>query len=175
VKSRAYGLLYFFLTIVAVILVLKTFNWLPMVLQQDTMRKYGSVEEVRAKLNMKDLYIPSYFPQSITWPPSIILAQAKPYPAVLMVFNQAGKRDVALVVSQSINGTPPGNSFIKFARITEKVPYRIKDQDTILEVGTCKNDEPCSRLSWTAGNYRITLAMKSPPFELIRIADSMLH
>jgi hypothetical protein len=163
------------LTVAAVIIVLKTLNWLPMVLQQDTLRRYGSVEEVRAKLNIKDLYVPSYFPQSITWPPSEILAQAKPYPAVLMVFNQAGKRDVALVVSQSAAGTLSGNAFIKFVQITETVPYHFKAREALLEVGTCKNNEPCSRLSWTESNYRITLTMKSPPFELIRIAESMLH
>jgi hypothetical protein len=130
---------------------------------------------VRAKLNIKALYVPSYFPQSITWPPSEILAQARPYPAVLMVFNQAEKRDVALVVSQAATGAFPGNEFIRFVKITEKVPYHFKDREALLEVGACKNEEPCSRLSWTEGNYRITLTMKSPPFELIRIAESMLH
>lgn len=175
VRARAYGFLYFLLTIIAVVIVLKTLNWLPLVLQKDTMRRYGSVEEVQAKLNIKDLYVPSYFPQSITWPPSEILAQAKPYPAVLMVFNKAGKSDVALVVSQATTGTIPGSEFIKFVRITETVPYNFKDRAALLEVGTCKNDEICSRLSWPESNYRITLTMKSPPFELIRIAESMLH
>ncbi|HAM51943.1 MAG TPA: hypothetical protein DCP92_15115 [Nitrospiraceae bacterium] len=157
------------------IIVLKSLNWLPLVLEQDTMRRYDSIEEVKAKLNMKDLYVPSYFPQSITWPPSEILAQTKPYPAVLMAFNQTGKRGVALVISQAASSAFSGNEFIKFVQITEKVPYRLKAREALLEVGTCKNDEPCSRLSWTEGNYRIALAMKSPPFELIRIAESMLH
>ena len=172
-RSRAHGFLYFLLTIAAVIIVLKTLNWLPLVLQQGTMRRYGSAEEVRAKLNIKDLYVPSYFPQSITWPPSEILAQTKPYPAVLMVFNQAGKRDVALVISQAASGAFSGNEFIKLIKITETVPYHFKDREALLEVGTCKNDEPCSRLSWTEGSYRLTAVMKSPPFELIRIAESM--
>ena len=172
-RSRAYGFLYFLLTVAAVIIVLKALNWLPLVLQQDTMRRYGSVEEVRAKLSIKDLYVPSYFPQSITWPPTEILAQTKPYPAVLMVFNQAGKRDVALVISQAAAGTFSGNEFIKFAQITETVPYHVKSGEALLEVGTCKNGEPCSRLSWTEGSYRMTVVMKSPPFELIKIAESM--
>lgn len=172
-RSRAYGFLYFLLTVAAVIIVLKTLNWLPLVLQQDTMRRYGSVEEVKAKLNIKDLYVPTYFPQSITWPPTEILAQTKPYLAVLMVFNQAGKRDVALVISQTASGAFSGNEFIKLIKITETVPYHFKDGTALLEVGTCKNDEPCSRLSWTEGSYRLTAVMKSPPFELIRIAESM--
>ncbi len=174
-RTRAYGFLYFLLTIAAVIVVLKALNWLPLVLEQDTMRRYGSVEEVRAKLNIKDLYVPSYFPQSITWPPSQILAQAKPYPAVLMVFNKAGRRDVALVISQVVAGAVPEEEFIKTYHITEKVPYQLKARDALLEVGTCKKDEPCSRISWTEGRYRITVTMISPPFEVIRIAESMLH
>ena len=174
-RSRTNGFLLFLLTIAAVVIVLMALNWLPLVMQQDTMRKYGSIEEVRLKLNIKDLYVPSYFPQNISWPPSEILAQTKPYSAVLMVFNQAGKHDVELVISQATSAAFSGNAIIKFVQIKEAVPYQLKARNALLEVGTCKKDEPCSRLSWSENNYLITLTMKSQPFELIRIAESMLH
>jgi hypothetical protein len=165
----------FLLTIVAIVIVLMALNWLPLVMQQDTMRKYDTVEDVRTKLNIKNLYVPSYFPQSISWPPSEILAQTKPFSAVLMVFNQAGKRDVALVVSQATSASFSGNAIIAFDQIKEAVPYQLKARSALLEVGTCKKDEPCSRLSWIENDFRITLTMKSQPFELIKIAESMLH
>ncbi len=174
-RPRVHGLLYFLLAIAAVIIALQILHWLPMVLQKDTLRKYGSVEEVRTKLNIKELYVPSYFPQSITWPPTEILAQARPYPAVLMVFNRAGTQDATLIVSQAASDAFPGHILITFDRITENVPYLLKDRKAFLEVGTCKNADSCSRLTWTEGTSRITLTMKSPPFELIRIAESMLR
>jgi hypothetical protein len=175
VRAKTYGFVYLLLTIAAVLIVLKTLNWLPMMLQKDMMRRFDSVDEVRSKLNFRDFHVPSYFPQSIMWPPSEILAQAKPYPAVLMIFNDANTRGVALVISQAASDSFSANTLIPFVQITRKVPYDLKNRKAFLEVGMCKNDEPCSRLSWIENNYRIVLTMKSHPFELIRIAESMLH
>lgn len=174
-RAKAYGFFYLLLTIAAVLIVLKTLNWLPMMVQKDMLRKFDSVEEVQSKLNIRDLHVPSYFPQSIMWPPSEILAQAKPYPAVLMIFNDAKTRDVVLVISQAASDTFSENSLLSFVQITRKVPFDLKNRKALLEVGMCKKDEPCSRISWTENNYRIVLTMKSPPFELIRIAEGMLH
>lgn len=174
-RAGAYGFLYLLLTVAAVIIVLLTLNWLPTVLQQDTMRRYDSVEEVRAKLNIREVYIPSYFPQSILWPPSEVLAQTRPYSAILMVFRDAEKREVTLIVSQAASAAFSENTLITFVKITRTIPYDLKGRKALLEVGTGKNDEPCSRISWTESNDRIVLTMKSPPFELIRIAESMIY
>jgi hypothetical protein len=175
VKARAYGLFYLLVTVVAVLIVLKTLNWLPTILQKDMLRKFDSVEEVRAKLNIKEVYVPSYFPESIVWPPSEILAQAKPYPAVLTIFHALKTRDAALVISQAASDAFSADSLIPFVQITRTVPYDLKNRKALLEVGTCGNAEPCSRLSWVENTYRMRLAMKAPPFELIRIAESMLR
>jgi hypothetical protein len=174
-RARVSGLLYFLLVIAAVIVSLLLLHWLPTALQQDTLRKYDSIEEVRAKLNMRDLRVPTYFPQSITWPAGRILAQAKPYPAVLMVFNRAGRQEPWLVLSQAASGSFSEDLYITFAEIKEKVPYQLKGRKAVLEVGTGRNGETCSRISWTEGDLKISLIMKSPPFELIRIAESMVH
>jgi hypothetical protein len=174
VRFNVRGFLYFLLAVAAVIVTLVLLNRLPLALQKDTMRRYASVDEVRTKLNFKGIYVPSYFPQNITWPPSEILAQNRPYPAILMVFHYAGKREAALVISQTSAESFPGDAFITFDKITETVPFPFKSRQALLEVGTCK-EEPCSRISWHEGGYHIVLAMKSPPFELIKIAESMLH
>jgi hypothetical protein len=93
-----------------------------------------------------------------------------------MVFHRADKKEeVALVISQTSAEFFPGDAFITFDKITEAVPFHFKSRQALLEVGTCKKDEPCSRISWPESGYHIVLAMKSPPFELIKIAESMLH
>ena len=59
--------------------------------------------------------------------------------------------------------------------LTELVGQPRPKHLSLLDVGTCKNDEPCSRISWTENDFTFTLTMKSPPFDLIKIAESMLH
>lgn len=174
-RNGARRFLYFVLTIAAIIITLKTLNWLPLVLQKGTLRTYSSIEAVRSKLNIRDLYVPLYFPQSITWPPSEIWAQTEPYVATLMVFNRAGTGDPALVLSQAASGRAALDTRIKILQIKETVPYRLKERTALLEVGVCERNEVCSRISWKEGNYAMTAAMKSPPFELIKIAESMVQ
>ncbi len=94
----------FALMIGLVIIALKVVNWLPLAMQKETIRQYASVEEVRAALGMKEIYVPSYFPQQITWPPATILAQGRPFSAIVMEFTRADKRNIALVISQSEGG-----------------------------------------------------------------------
>lgn len=174
-RSKLRSLFYFLLAASAVVITLKALNWLPRVIQKDTMREYKSIEEVRSVLNIRDLFIPAYYPQSISWPPSRILAQAKPYPAVVMVYNRAGTGDTVLIISQAVSKEFSLDRELAITKINERVPYRLHDRNAFLEVGSCKNGETCSRIFWEEGRYHITAAMKSSPFELIKIAESMLR
>lgn len=172
-RSKMSAFFSFLLIVAAVILVLKAMNWLPLMFQTDTLRRYGSVEEVKAKLNIRDLSVPSYFPQSITWPPSEILAQTRPFPAVFMKFTRAGKGDAVLTICQAASENFSPDTVIRIVQIKEKVPYRLNGRDALLEVGVCERGEPCSRISWSDERYKFVMLMKSPPFELIKIAESM--
>ncbi len=173
---KFFSFFYFAITVVILIAVLKILNWLPMAIQKDAIRRYSSVEEVRLRLNIKNIYVPSYFPQNFTWPPSEILAQNKPFTAVVMEFKHRERGDIALIISQVAAGANfVPDKKIKILQVKEKVTYPLKGRNAVLEVGLCKNDEPCSRISWDEGKYRVTVVMKSPPFDLIKVADSMLR
>ncbi len=174
-KSRVRGFLYFFLTVVAVVITLRILNWVPLVVQKETLRRYDSVDEVRSKLSRKDLRVPSYFPQTITWPPAVVLGQGIPYPAVVMVFNKENSKDAALVLVQAESEDFPGSGYIRFSHIKEKVIYQLKGRRAVLEVGNCSSEDTCSRLSWYEGRSRIELTMKAPPVDLLPIAESMLQ
>jgi hypothetical protein len=165
----------FALMIGILIIALKVMNWLPLAMQKETIRRYASVEEVRAALGMKEIYVPSYFPQQITWPPATILAQGRPFSAIVMEFTRADKRNVALVISQSEGGALNVENPIKITTVTENVRYAIKGRDASLTVGTCGIDEPCSGITWNEGKYTMTVLMMSTPFELTKIVESMIR
>jgi len=174
-QKRMFGLLYFAVTIAVVIGVLKVTNWLPTVFQEGIIRNYSSIEEVKSRLRLRDIYIPSYFPQKFKWPPSRILAQSKPFVAVAMEFRNIETGETALVISQAADRNFAPDKKIVIAQVKERVNYSLNGRPSVLEVGVCRNDVPCSRISWEEGGNWIRVEMKSAPFELIRIAESMIH
>ena len=174
-REKLRSLFYFLLAVLAVLAVLRTMNWVPSVAQKETMRRYHSLEEARTALNLRHLYVPAYYPQDISWPPSEIMAQSKPEPAVVMAYRQVGNGEIMLVITQAASENFPVDTAISIDRMTEKVPYQMKGRTALLEVGLCKTGETCSRLGWTEGDIRITVAMRSIPVELIKIAESMVH
>lgn len=173
-RKKIASIFYFVLTTVLVIVVLKIIGWLPLAIQQDTLRRYGSIEEVRSKLRIGKVYVPSYFPQSVQWPPSEILAQKSPFPAVAMEFKNIDNGDIALVISQAAGKGFVLHEKIKIISVNEKVTYPLKGRSAVLEVGFCENRIPCSRISWEEERYRIRVFMRSTPFDMVKIAESML-
>jgi hypothetical protein len=173
-NKKILNLFYFALTVVILIAVLKIANYFPMAIQKDTMRRYRSIEEVKSNLNIREILIPSYFPQNFVWPPSEIFAQKKPFTAVVMEFKHAQNRDVALIISQADSTSFEPDKKIRIIQVKEKVSYPLKDRNIVLEAGMCKNEEPCSRIAWDEGRHRITVTAKASPPELLKIAESMI-
>lgn len=175
VNRKFLNFFYFVLTVAILIAALKIFNYLPMMIQKDTMRRYNSIEEVKSKLNIKGIPIPSYFPQSLVWPPSEIFAQNRPFTAVVMEFNNSSKAEVALVISQAPSKNFRADEKIKIVRIKDRVNYPLKGRNVLLEAGVCKNEEPCSRISWDEDKHTITVTAKTSLPELLKIAESMIR
>ncbi len=165
----------FTLMIAVLVVILKIANWLPMAVQSDSMKRYGSIDEVRMKLNIRDIYVPSYFPQNFTWPPSEILAQNRPFTAIIMEFKTRERDDIILIISQAASAHFSPGGKITIAQIRETIPYNLKGRNALLEMGTCNNSEPCSRISWDEGRYKMNIIAKYTPIELVRIAESTVH
>jgi len=168
--------LLFALTIAAIILLLKITNWIPGVVQQESMRPYKNIDLVRTKLQIQEILVPSYFPKHFRWPPSEILAQRAPYTAIIMEFRDEETGETILMTSQTAKGRRPvWDKKIVIEKIKEQVPYTLKGRDALLTVGLCRSGESCCEISWEEEKYRIDVLMKSNPFDLIRIAESMIH
>ncbi len=174
-RENILRLLAFLAGVGILVVALRFFNWLPMMVQSDSMRGYQDLEEVRGALQIQNILVPSYFPQHLNWPPSRILAQKKPFPAVVMEFEKMTGKDIMLLISQSTSGDFLPTEKIRFLQVQENVAYSLKGREALLRVGVCQRNEPCSGISWKEGGYTIHVLAVSTPFELIKIAESMLR
>ncbi len=161
--------------VVLLVAAIKAVNWLPAAIQSDVLREYGSMEEVRASVALGDVYVPSYYPQELGWPPAAILAQGRPFPALVLEFARSEGRDTALVVVQTASGWSLPEGRIRMATTQESVRYSLQGRQALLTVGTSPAGDRVSRIVWTEGKYRIDIAAKAPPVELVKVAESMLR
>ncbi|MGE5284420.1 MAG: hypothetical protein ACM3OG_05560 [Actinomycetota bacterium] len=177
IRRKAFGTLAFAAGLGILIIALKGLNWLPLVAEKDLMRRYGDFEEMRTSLGIQGVFVPSYFPEDFRWPPARILAQGKPYPAVIMEFDRSGEGkagEVGMMIYQAAkDGFSPGGP-LELSRVRERATYFLRGRPAILEVGSDAKGEPCSRISWREKEVRITLLARLTPFELMRVAESML-
>jgi hypothetical protein len=172
-KKKMIGIISFLITVAVFVGILKVMNWLPMMMDQNTVREYPSVEAVSSSLGISDIYVPSYFPEQLGWPPAEILAQKKPFEAVVMEFGRSGGDETALVIIQAERPEFAHGAKLQLIDVTENIPYDLDGKTALLEAGTCSDGSPCSRMSWEEDGRHISLTMKSKPIELIRIAESM--
>ena len=165
----------FAVSIALLLVVLKAVNWVPGVVEEGLLKPYASLDEVKQKLHVREVYVPSYFPQRLRWPPARILAQSKPHVAVAMEFVDREKGDVALMISQSTSADLVPDRKLEIREIRQTLPYRLQGRDAVLQVGTCNDGDTCSRISWGEGTYRMLVAMRSVPSDLLLIVHSMIE
>ncbi len=160
----------------AVVGLLAAMNRLPSLIREDFPRQYGSIEEVKRSLGLDNVLAPAYFPEGISWPPSLIIAQKKPYKSVTMEFKKARTPDTALMVTESfVTRSDAEPQRIRLSELKEESRYQLKGKTALLQVGTCEGSMSCSRISWQDNGLHCTVLLMSSPFELIRIAESMIH
>jgi hypothetical protein len=151
-------------------------KWLPSLMQTGFARQYDSVEEASRSLGLGNVPVPAYFPEGITWPPSLIFAQKDPYTAVVMEFKESGTKKTALILIQA-SSDDGGRQLQRIAltQVKEETQYRLKEKTVLLQVGMCDTGTPCSKMVWQDNGLYHTLLLMSSPFELIKIAESMIR
>lgn len=170
------GLLWMLALMMLAVLFLAALNWLPSLREGGFARQYDSIEEAARALQLNTIVVPTYFPEGIRWPPSFILAQKKPYQALVMEFKEAKTKETALIVIQSsLLGSGEQLQRISLSQMKEETQYRLKGRVVLLQVGTCDNGKQCSKMTWQDNGHSYTIILMSSPFELIRIAESMIH
>ncbi len=172
-KGKFGGTIYLITAVLALVGVLMVMNRVPLMLDKGIIRKYASVEEAASAAGMKGLSMPSYFPRDIQWPPSEVIAASRPSKFIVMEFLNRLRGDVSMIIMQGEPYLPPLDEKMKF-KAMEKTKYALKGRNAVLELGTCK-EEKCSRICWNEDeNRKISILMKAPPVELIKVAESIV-
>lgn len=173
--GRVYRFIAFAGAVGLLVVLLKLLNWLPLAVRTDLLREYRDLEEAQAAAGIETAFIPSYFPQNLSWPPSMIWAQGTPYPALLLEFGRPVGKETVLLISQAASESFFPGERIRFLEVQQNVPYSLKGREARLQVGVCPGSETCAGIDWQEGGYHIVVRAKTSPFELIKIAESMLR
>ncbi|HHN64361.1 MAG TPA: hypothetical protein ENK09_03245 [Nitrospirae bacterium] len=167
------GFFYFLILVVAIVGLLKLMNLISGNLHKGYLGEFKSYEEVERVLNIKEIFRPAYLPQNMLWPPAHIFAQSSPYVTIISEYSDKDSGEIALLIIQTEGRAYYRRKELELVEVKEKTSYSINNVKGELEVGTCGDGSPCSRLSWQADRYRLVIALKAPPFELLRIAESI--
>jgi hypothetical protein len=180
VKNRTWGflkgLLKMLLVLAGVAAFLAVVNWLPSLGQKEYARRFSSLYEARRSTGMASALVPSYFPEGTAWPPAFIVAQRRPYQAIVMEFRQTatGKTSLSVIESSSQDEVRRLQR-IRFTDIREETLYQLKGRPATLRVGTCESVTECSELTWRDRDVSYSVLFASSPFELIKVAESMIR
>jgi hypothetical protein len=165
--------LFFGLIVCVTVVVLSLLNWVPSAVQQEGIRKYKSIEDVKTELKIKKIFLPAYFPRYLIWPPSEIYAARKPYKMVLMHFTNYEKRDIVLSIRQAEQSAPSFlQSRIEPVTVKRRDRVVIKGREGMLSVALCAGGEPCNSVSWREDGYNVEIVAKDSVEELLKIAAS---
>lgn len=158
--------------------ILAAIKYLSSVVENDTMRVYRGIEEL--KKNFDDILIPAYIPESLAWPPSRIIGQKRPYRAIAIELKDKSDKIALVLIESEREGFRMESLSLKEA--TERLSHMIKGRKAILKIGKCSSlyglnpgDLTCSELTWKEGRYFVNITIRSGPFELLKIAESMMH
>lgn len=172
--GKARGLIIFVIMAAIVLGALRLLSWIPEAVQEGALRRFESAEEAKRHLKIDRIYLPAFYPQSVSWPPLFIGGQTSPYPALITEFSGKDRDGVYLVITQTARPHLPLRERITMVSQRERVRYPFKGRSALLEVGTCAGGDACSRFSWEEGPYALSLTMRSSPMELVTMAESMI-
>lgn len=165
----------FAMMVLGLIVFLKVLGWLPAAVSKTEVKTFRSLEDARAALKIKRIYLPSYFPQYLSWPPDEILARRKPFTMVLMHFENEQRREIALAIRQSDSRDPaPLKTRIEPVSIRSGEDISLKGRQARLFMAICPVNRACNGVTWQDEGYTFTVIAKDSVEEVLKIAESMI-
>ena len=170
------GFLLMLLASAGVVALLAALNWVPSLMQKDFVKQYNSIDEAKRFSGITTVLIPTYFPEGISWPASFIVAQKRPYQALVTEFRETASGKTSLIIIQS-SSPDAEKQFqrIRISEIKEETEFPLKGRSATLRTGTCDNGMSCSSLMLQEGSIYHSVLFMSSPFELIKVSESMIR
>lgn len=159
--------------LLAVFLFLRTCNFLPLALDQRGMRRYSSLEDVERVLQVRQIILPSYFPDDIAWPPREIIAGRVPDAIIILHFEHQRTGDLIMALAQ-IQGEQPLPP-LRLAPVVSlgSQPIVHDEWKGVLELGLCEDRKPCNTLDLRQGTHRIRITARLAQGALSKMAKSL--
>jgi len=159
-----------------IIILIVVINWLPSQIQQNTALQYTNLESARRSLGIDKILVPVYMPEGISWPPSLIVAQKKPFLAVVMEFKSQKTGETQLFIIQSSSRDAEERfQKVSFSDLKEETEYILKGKKAVLRVGFCGEEIECSKMIWEDSGMYYSVFLMSSSFNLIQISESMIR
>jgi hypothetical protein len=179
IRKRSFGkkLFLFVITILLVTVILTVLNWIPSLMQKQTMKRFSSIDSAKKELRIHRLFLPTYIPEDLylVWPPAEIYAQEVPFSAFIMHLRYRDSRDIGLVIQQADANAPYHiDPLIKIKTTTPGSQISIKGRKAVLVPAVCDGNVPCNEVSWDEGGTIITLICKCSTQDIVKIASSTL-
>jgi len=156
------------------IVAMRVIDWLPDFLQPGVVRRFSSIAEAQSTLGIAKIYVPTYFPKTLQWPPTLVLAQTKPFTAVVMGFHRVDSRVIALVITQTTSLRLQQRPEIHLKAVLRTASVDLKGRAAVVESGLCDGGEACSSIVFAEDDSWIKIQMRSPAEELLVLAASIL-
>ena len=170
-------LILFVITILLVTVILAVLNWIPSLVQKQTMKRFNTIDSAMKAFRMHRLFLPTYIPEDLhfVWPPAEIYAQEVPFSAFIMHFRYKDSREIGLVIQQADANAPYQIApLIKIKTMTAGSQISIKNRKAVLQSAVCDGDVPCNEVSWNEDGTIITLICKCSAQDIVKIASSTL-
>ncbi len=134
-------------------------------------RRVASVEEAERRLRAR-VALPSFFPETLRWPPASVRVTRDDGGAVALVF-QGRDGSPALVLAQAIRGAGP----IPSGLLPEAAPIQRQSgpvgEDSVLSRVVGDDGTLWNQLEWVSGGRRHVLRGKGSLEEMVRMARSV--
>lgn len=173
IKGPLASLLRYAMLFLLLVAALMTLNWIPQVADKGGMREYPDIQQLKHTPGFERVLEPSYFHESVIWPPSMVMGMSRPFMASVFIF-EGTAGEGTLVISQSTSGRFAPDGAVDFAVLRQSIEVDLSGRAATLETGLCPGGGACSRVSWQDEGVYVTAFMRGPSVPLLRIARSMI-
>lgn len=157
---------------------------IPSYIHESEEKIYITVEEAEYAIGLR-IFLPSYFPEYLKWPPSTIQVSRKPSLTISLVFLSRNHISPSLVIHQSpslvihqiVSNIGKSND-VELNFMEPKIPFKetqvsVGGAKGALIVGEGEDGKRWSRLSWKAADRKMVLIANCSVEDLLKIARSI--